>query len=107
MSTAETIHTHADAPALLIEAADTIGNRAAERALPGVERAMARTVHMFNLWRGQNHDGVITEQEGWMFMVFLKLARAAEGKHRRDDYIDGAAYLALACECVERDAIPF
>lgn len=31
MSTAETTHTHADAPALLIEAADTIGNRAAER----------------------------------------------------------------------------
>lgn len=107
MSTAETTHTHADAPALLIEAADTIGNRAAERDSADGERSMARAVHMFNIWRGRNHQGVISEYEGWMFMVFLKLARAAEGKHRRDDYIDGAAYLALACECVERDDIPF
>lgn len=107
MSTAETTHTHADAPALLIEAADTIGNRAAERDSEDGERAMARAVHMFNLWRAPALRGVMTEYEGWMFMVFLKLARAAEGKHRRDDYIDGAAYLALACECVERDAIPF
>lgn len=107
MSTAETTHTHADAPALLIEAADTIGNRAAERDSEDGERSMARAVHMFNIWRGQHRQGVVTEYEGWMFMVFLKLARAAEGKHRRDDYIDGAAYLALACECVERDAIPF
>lgn len=107
MTTAETTHIHADAPALLIEAADTICNRAAERDSEDGERSMARAVHMFNLWRGRHHQGVVTEHEGWMFMVFLKLARAAEGKHRRHDYIDGAAYLALACECVERDAIPF
>lgn len=55
MSTDETTHTHAEAPALLIEAADTIGNRSAER-----------------------------------------------------DNADGAAYLALACECVERELdMPF
>ena len=48
------------------------------------------------------------EADGWAFMVFLKLARAAEGKHRRDDWVDGSAYMALACECIERDlALPF
>lgn len=89
------------APDLLIMAADTIGNRAAERS-------MERAVQMFNVWRGRHHQGLMNEYEGWMFMVFLKLARAAEGKHSRDDYVDGAAYQALACECIERELdIPF
>ena len=48
MSTAETTHTHADAHALLIEAADTIGNRSAERDNADGERSMARAVQMFN-----------------------------------------------------------
>lgn len=102
MTTAEI--TPADAPALLIEAADTIGNRADERDSKDGERSMARAVQMFNVWRGPSHERWgMSEREGWMFMVFLKLARAAEGKHRRDDYIDGAAYMALACECIERE----
>lgn len=96
------------APDLLIMAADTIGNRAAERDNADGERSMARAVQMFNVWRGRHHQGLMNEYEGWMFMVFLKLARAAEGKHRRDDYVDGAAYQALACECIERELdIPF
>lgn len=95
--------TQPNAPELLIEAADTIANRAAERDSAEGERSMKRAVDMFNVWRGQHRHGAISEQEGWIFMVFLKLARAAEGKHRRDDYIDGAAYIALACECIERE----
>lgn len=106
MTTAET--THADAPALLIEAADTICNRAAERDSADGERSMARAVCMYNAWRGPRSQSAMNEYEGWMFMVFLKLARAAEGKHRRDDYVDGAAYLALACECIEHELeLPF
>ena len=35
-------------------------------------------------------------------MVRAILARAQGGKHTRDDYVDGAAYLALACESVEQ-----
>lgn len=97
------------APDLLIEAADTIGNRSAERDNADGERSMARAVQMFNVWRGpSNHRWGLAEADGWAFMVFLKLARAAEGKHRRDDWVDGAAYMALACECIERElALPF
>lgn len=95
--------TQPTAPDLLIEAADTIANRAAERDSAEGERSMERAVNMFNVWRGRNNQGPVCEHEGWIFMVFLKLARAAEGKHRRDDWVDGAAYMALACECIERE----
>ena len=96
------------APDLLIEAADTIGNRSAERDNADGERSMARAVQMFNVWRGPHARPGMSEHDGWAFMVFLKLARAAEGKHRRDDLVDGAAYMALACECIERElALPF
>lgn len=96
------------APDLLIMAADTIGNRAAERDSAEGERSMERAVQMFNVWRGTRAHTPMTEHDGWAFMVFLKLARAAEGKHRRDDWVDGAAYMALACECIERElALPF
>lgn len=96
------------APDLLIEAADTIGNRSAERDNADGERSMARAVQMFNVWRGPHARPGMSEHDGWAFMVFLKLARAAEGKHRRDDWVDGSAYMALACECIERElALPF
>lgn len=92
------------APDLLIEAADIIANRAAQRDTDS-ERSMGLAVSMFNLWRDRDGSGFLTEDEGWVFMVFLKLARAANGGFVRDDYIDGAAYLALACECLERSAV--
>lgn len=81
------------APDLLIEAADTIGNRSAERDNGDGERSMNRAVQMFNAWRGQRGHSPMCE---------------AEGKHRRDDWVDGSAYMALACECIERElALPF
>lgn len=84
------------APDLLIMAADTIGNRADERDNADGERSMARAVQMFNVWRGPRAERWgMTEPDGWAFMVFLKLARAAQGKHRQDDWVDGAAYMAL------------
>ena len=100
--------TRSSAPELLIEAADTIGNRASERDNADGERSMARAVQMFNVWRSPHARPGLSEHDGWAFMVFLKLARAAEGKHRRDDWVDGAAYMALACESIERELdMPF
>ena len=100
--------TRSSAPELLIEAADTIGNRASERDNADGERSMARAVQMFNVWRGPHAGPRLSGQEGWAFMVFLKLARAAEGNHHRDDWVDGAAYMALACESIERELdMPF
>lgn len=96
------------APDLLIMAADTIGNRAAERDSSDGGRSMKRAVQMFNVWRGTRAHTPMNEPDGWAFMVFLKLARAAEGKHRQDDWVDGAAYMALCCESIERELdMPF
>lgn len=79
---------------MLEEAADCIGNRASERDTEA-ERSMAATIRAFNGMYGTE----LTEEQGWQFMVLLKMARAKGGEYRRDDYVDGAAYFALAGEC--------
>lgn len=78
---------------ILDTAAECIGNRAAERDTDA-ERSMAATVTSFNAM----YNTELTEEQGWMFMVFLKAARAKGGDFRLDDYVDGAAYFALAGE---------
>lgn len=90
----------------LVEASNAIDNRAAERDQADGERSMVRCVDMFNAWRGDASGalGMLSEVDGWIFMVYLKLARAKGGNYRRDDYIDATAYLALAGEAAEREA---
>ena len=78
---------------LLQSAYEQIGDRAAERDTE-TERSMCSTVNAFNALYGTN----LTEEQGWMFMVFLKAARAKGGRVRVDDYVDGSAYFALAGE---------
>lgn len=84
------------APAILARGAKALLDRAASRDQPDGERSMARAVEMFNAYAGG--DRRMSETDGWMFMVFLKAARAAQGKVNEDDYVDGAAYFALAGE---------
>ena len=79
---------------ILTDAAETIGSRASERDVDS-ERSMKTAVAAFNAMYGTE----LTETQGWMFMVFLKAARAKGGNFKLDDYIDGAAYFALAGEC--------
>jgi hypothetical protein len=63
--------------------------------MPEGERSMARCVAAFNALTGHQ----LTEREGWMFMAMLKASRAQAGALNLDDYVDGAAYFALAGEC--------
>jgi len=84
-----------EAPALLERAAATMRDRSSERDTEK-ERAMAKTVALFN---AAFPDNQISEYQGWMFMMFLKMARAHGGSFREDDYLDMAAYAALAGEC--------
>lgn len=81
---------------ILNEAAETIGARAAERDTPQ-ERSMRRAADAFNKLTGH----CLSERDGWLFMAVLKMARATAGKHKLDDYLDGAAYFALAGESAE------
>ncbi|WHB31218.1 hypothetical protein [Xanthomonas phage NEB7] len=84
---------------ILRQSAQTIDDRAVERDQPGGERSMARTVAAFNALSGH----ALTERDGWLFMTVLKQARAfATLAGKLDDYVDLAAYAALAGECVAR-----
>lgn len=78
---------------VLNRAADTILQRGEDRDT-GNERSMSRCVEAFNALTG--HEMTVTE--GWKFMVMLKLARASHRMYTEDDYVDGAAYMALAAE---------
>ena len=78
---------------ILATASATIDNRAADRDLPE-ERSMAATVTAFNAIFGTN----LTESQGWSFMQLLKIKRSSIGPYKEDDFVDGAAYAALAAE---------
>lgn len=65
----------------------------------GGERSMGKTVEMFNAMTGLN----LTEEQGWKFMICLKLVRSEQGAYRDDSYVDGAAYFALAGETASVD----
>ena len=59
----------------------------------GVERSMDKVVAMFNTLTGHT----LTTEQGWDFMILLKLVRASQG-YKHDNYIDGSAYFGLAGE---------
>lgn len=83
------------------KAADEIAQRGQLRDKSDGERSMKRTVDAFNGLLGRP---ALTEQEGWLFMCVLKMARATAGKHHLDDYTDLAGYAGLAGECGELQA---
>lgn len=84
-----------NAPEILNEGIKAIGDRAEERDKDS-ERSMLAAVRAFNAITGHP----LNERDGWVFMTILKISRAQGGKFRLDDYIDGAAYMALAGESV-------
>lgn len=88
------------APDILNMGAKALSDRASTRDCPEGERSMRRAVDAFNALVGG--DKRLTETEGWLFMAVLKAARATAGGHNLDDYVDGAAYFALAGESADR-----
>jgi hypothetical protein len=83
------------APELLEAAANHMRDRADTYDRPEGERSMAATVRAFNEVAGRD----LSESEGWLFMVVLKLVRdrAREGGHA-DSQEDAVAYAALMGE---------
>jgi hypothetical protein len=78
---------------ILSDAAAMINKRASDRDLKE-ERTMASVVAAFNALFGTN----LTETMGWQFMEILKIKRGSVGPYKEDDFLDGAAYVALAAE---------
>lgn len=58
------------------------------------ERSIANVVECFNTITGFN----LTYEQGWLFMVLLKVVRSQQGEFKLDSYEDGAAYFALMGE---------
>lgn len=86
---------------LLVQAHESIHQRAQLRDKPAGERSMARCIAAFNAL----HGTALTEVQGWHFMVILKLTRATAGRKHLDDYVDLAAYSALAGEAAHTDVV--
>lgn len=82
-----------DAPEFLRDAVAQIDNRASDRDTEA-ERSMKACVLAFNALFGTE----LTEEQGWGFMVLLKLSRSKGGAMRIDDYTDMAGYSALMGE---------
>lgn len=75
-------------------AVEEMRDRAKKRDSEEGERSMEKTVKMFNLLKGKD----LSEEDGWLFMVCLKLVRGSQGSYHPDDYVDAAAYSALQGE---------
>ncbi len=84
----------ATATDILQEATECLTSRAVERDKGTSERSMKAAVESFNALTGHR----LTEVDGWNFMLVLKLARSYGGCFKLDDYVDAAAYAALAGE---------
>lgn len=87
-----------DASDILREAATLIESRAVDRDVEK-ERSMLVAVKLFSMLTGIQ----ISEYNGWLFMVCLKLSRnrVGTGTFNRDHLLDAMAYLALALETTE------
>ena len=83
------------APDFCTKAAALMEDRGKERDTEDGERSMARCVNAFNAMT--EHD--LSEEDGWLFMVYLKHARMRQGGFKLDDYEDAVAYEALMGEC--------
>jgi len=82
------------AHSLLLKASQLISSRSNERDQQN-ERSMARYVNAFNIMTGHN----LSEEDGWLFMQYLKQSRSRGGAFCQDDYEDDIAYSALRAEC--------
>lgn len=78
----------------LTQAAELLRERGRQRDVDQ-ERSMKRVVAIFNA--ATNYQ--ITEEDGWLFMQCLKVARQRIGATLEDDYLDEIAYAALRAEC--------
>lgn len=87
------------APDILEAGAKHMRDRAKLYDQKGGERSMRQTVVVFEELTGVE----LTAQQGWLFMVVLKLVRAQNNPTHMDNYEDACAYVALHAEEQARD----
>lgn len=74
---------------------ETLEAKAKMRDQPNGERNMLKTVNLFNTLTGRS----LSESDGWMFMILLKITRMQTGSFNEDDYVDLSCYSSLLGEC--------
>jgi hypothetical protein len=84
---------------VLDQAKNEVGDRATTYDAPQGEESMPRIVALFNELYGQ----YLTVEQGWMFMVLLKIVRSTQGPYKRDTYVDMAAYAAFAAKAAAEE----
>jgi hypothetical protein len=87
------------APDYLHHAIHTLSQRAREYDSPAGEKSIGKTVEIFNSLTGTT----LSESDGWLFMVCLKLVRSRQGDFKEDTFVDLAAYSALCGEAQSSD----
>ena len=70
---------------------DAIDERASFRDADG-KKSIDKSVAIFNLLTDRN----LSVRDGWEFMKIVKMVRSQQGAFCLDDYVDEAAYCALA-----------
>jgi len=60
---------------------------------------MSQTSGLWNAYLGQKLNGPLTASDVAQMMALLKIARTLVSPSRLDNYIDAAAYIAIASEC--------
>jgi len=82
---------------ILRQAIATVEKRGAGYDDPDGERTMDTLVPVFNRITGHG----LTCKQGYLFMVLLKAVRSQQGIDKLDNWLDMAAYAALAGECLD------
>ena len=90
-----------DANQLLEKARDMLAERGEEYDHEDKkERNMGRAVCAFNALTGYQ----MTEEEGWLFMLLLKLSRVTDSDFRHfDSLLDAICYSTLMMECATNE----
>jgi hypothetical protein len=65
-------------------------------------QAFGELLSWYAKWSGKLEEKSVAHDAAIM-QALTKLARIAVGRFHRDNYIDGAAYLAIAFECETRE----
>lgn len=82
---------------ILTEARSTLAQRSPDYDKQG-DRYMAHAVEVFNTIK-QWEPGQLSERDGWMFMLCVKIARSQVNPTKLDNYVDASVYAALLGEC--------
>lgn len=76
-----------------------LNQRARDYDSLGGEKSIGKTIELFNKLTGNN----LSDSQGWLFMVCLKLVRSQQGTFHMDNFVDLAAYAALYGESQEKE----